>query len=69
MKIFLFVFEYYDEVKGVYVFIFFVVLNGYEVEVKIELNIGDMNVSYYKNVFFLNINNILVVVLLKFSLF
>lgn len=69
MKIFLFVFEYYDEVKGVYVFIFFVVLNGYEVEVKIELNIGDMNVSYYKNVFFLNKNNILVVVLLKFSLF
>lgn len=69
MKIFLFVFEYYDEVKGVYVFIFFVVLNGYEVEVKIELNIGDMNVSYYKNVFFKNINNILVVVLLKFSLF
>lgn len=52
MKIFLFVFEYYDEVKGVYVFIFFVVLNGYEVEVKIELNIGDMNVSYYKNVLF-----------------
>lgn len=64
----LFAFEYYDEVKGAYAFISFVVPNGHEAEVKIEPNTGDMNVSYHKNVFFLNKNNILVVALLKFSL-
>lgn len=48
----LFAFEYYDEVKGAYAFISFVVPNGHEAEVKIEPNTGDMNVSYHKNVFF-----------------
>lgn len=47
----LFAFEYYDEVKGAYAFISFVVPNGHEAEVKIEPNTGDMNVSYH-NVFF-----------------